>query len=35
VLRATVDAGEPELQIVLGQDAIASPGRDVEVQRVR
>jgi pyridoxine kinase len=35
VLRATVDAGEKELQIVLGQDAIASPAGEFEVEQVR
>ena len=35
VLRATIDAGERELQIVLGQDAIASPAGEFEVERVR
>jgi pyridoxine kinase len=35
VLRATIDAGEPELQIVLGQEAIASPGGELEVEQVR
>ncbi|MGC4110563.1 MAG: pyridoxal kinase PdxY [Nocardioides sp.] len=35
VLQATVDADERELQIVLGQDAIASPTQEFEVQQVR
>jgi len=35
VLRATIDSGERELQIVRGQDAIASPAKDFEVERVR
>jgi pyridoxine kinase len=35
VLRATIDAGERELQIVLGQDAIASPAGEFEVEQVR
>jgi pyridoxine kinase len=35
VLRATIDSGERELQIVLGQDAIASPAGEFEVERVR
>jgi pyridoxine kinase len=35
VLWATIDAGEGELQIVLGQDAIASPADDFEVSQVR
>jgi len=35
VLRATIDSGESELQIVRGQDAIASPANDFEVERVR
>jgi pyridoxine kinase len=35
VLRATVDSGEQELQIVLGQDAIATPSKEFEVEQVR
>lgn len=35
VLRATLDAGEQELQIVLGQDAIASPTDEFEVEQLR
>jgi pyridoxine kinase len=35
VLRATIDSGERELQIVLGQEAIASPGHEFEVEQVR
>ena len=35
VLRATIDAGERELQIVLGQDAIASPAGEFEVDQIR
>jgi pyridoxine kinase len=35
VLRATIESGERELQIVLGQDAIASPTAEFEVERVR
>jgi pyridoxine kinase len=35
VLRATIDSGERELQIVLGQDAIASPTGEFEVEQVR
>jgi pyridoxine kinase len=35
VLRATIDSGERELQIVLGQDAIASPADEFEVEQVR
>jgi pyridoxine kinase len=35
VLRATIDAGERELRIVLGQDAIASPANEFEVEQVR
>jgi pyridoxine kinase len=35
VLRATIDSGERELQIVLGQDAIASPAGEFEVEQVR
>jgi pyridoxine kinase len=35
VLRATIDSGERELQIVLGQDTIASPAGEFEVEQVR
>jgi pyridoxine kinase len=35
VLRTTLDAGEDELQVVLGQDAIASPAGEFEVEQVR
>jgi pyridoxine kinase len=35
VLRATIDSGERELQIVLGQDAIASPANEFAVEQVR
>jgi pyridoxine kinase len=35
VLQATVDSGERELQIVLGQDAIASPADEFAVDQVR
>jgi pyridoxine kinase len=35
VLRATIDAGERELQIVLGQDSIASPANEFDVEQVR
>ncbi|HEX3932743.1 MAG TPA: pyridoxal kinase PdxY [Nocardioides sp.] len=35
VLRATIDSGERELQIVLGQDAIAAPADEFEVEQVR
>jgi pyridoxine kinase len=35
VLRVTIDSGERELQIVLGQDAIASPANEFQVERVR
>jgi pyridoxine kinase len=35
VLKATIDSGERELQIVLGQDAIASPSGEFEVEQVR
>jgi pyridoxine kinase len=35
VLRATIDSGEHELQIVLGQDAIAHPAHEFEVEQVR
>src|SRR3954468_1407017 len=35
VLQATIDSGERELQIVLGQDAIASPPDEFEVRQVR
>ena len=35
VLQATIDSGERELQIVLGQDAIASPPGGFEVEQVR
>jgi len=35
VLRATVDSGEQELQIVLGQNAIATPSKEFEVEQVR
>jgi pyridoxine kinase len=35
VLQATIDSGERELQIVLGQDAIASPPGGLEVAQVR
>ncbi len=35
VLQATIDSGERELQIVLGQDAIASPADEFEVEQVR
>jgi pyridoxine kinase len=35
VLRTTLDSGERELQVVLAQDAIASPAHEFEVERVR
>jgi pyridoxine kinase len=35
VLRATLDSGERELQIVAGQDSIASPVCEFEVEQVR
>jgi pyridoxine kinase len=35
VLRATLDSGERELQIVLGQEAIASPAGEFAVHQVR
>jgi pyridoxine kinase len=35
VLQATIDSGESELQIVLGQEAIASPAGELVVERVR
>jgi pyridoxine kinase len=35
VLRATLDSGERELQVVLGQDSIASPADEFEVEQVR
>jgi pyridoxine kinase len=35
VLQTTLDSGERELQIVLGQDAIASPTDDFVVEKVR
>ena len=35
VLRATIDSGERELQIVRGQDAIATPAGEFEVEQVR
>jgi pyridoxine kinase len=35
VLRTTVESGERELQVVLGQDAIASPSKEFEVRQVR
>ena len=35
VLRATLDSGEGELQIVAGQDSIASPVCEFEVEQVR
>jgi pyridoxine kinase len=35
VLRATLDSGERELQVVLGQEAIASPDDEFEVTQVR
>lgn len=35
VLQATIDSGERELQIVLGQEAIASPAGEFEVEQVR
>jgi pyridoxine kinase len=35
VLRATIDAGEQELQIVVGQDAIAAPAKEFDVEQVR
>jgi pyridoxine kinase len=35
VLRATIDSGERELQIVLAQEAIASPAAEYPVERVR
>jgi pyridoxine kinase len=35
VLQATIDSGERELQIVLGQEAIASPSDEYEVEQVR
>jgi pyridoxine kinase len=35
VLQATIASGERELQVVLGQDAIASPSWELEVRQVR
>jgi pyridoxine kinase len=35
VLQATIGSGERELQIVLGQDAIASPANEFVVEQVR
>jgi pyridoxine kinase len=35
VIRATIDSGERELQIVLGQDAIAAPADEFSVEQVR
>jgi pyridoxine kinase len=35
VLRATIDSGERELQIVLAQEAIASPAAEFAVEQVR
>jgi pyridoxine kinase len=35
VLKATIESGETELQIVLAQDAIASPANEFEVEQVR
>jgi pyridoxine kinase len=35
VLQATIDSGERELQVVLGQEAIASPSKELEVRQVR
>ena len=35
VLQATIDSGEKELQIVLGQHAIASPADEFAVEQVR
>jgi pyridoxine kinase len=35
VLQATIDSGERELQIVLGQDSIAAPRNEFEVEHVR
>jgi pyridoxine kinase len=35
VLQATIDSGERELQIVLGQEAIASPADEFEVEQLR
>ncbi|MDT0200862.1 pyridoxal kinase PdxY [Nocardioides sp. AE5] len=35
VLQATVDSGERELQIVLGQEAIANPAMEFEATQVR
>jgi pyridoxine kinase len=35
VLRATIDSGETELQVVLGQEAIASPVGELVVEQVR
>jgi pyridoxine kinase len=34
VLRTTVESGERELQVVLGQDAIASPSKEFEARQV-
>ena len=35
VLRATIDSGERELQIVLGREAVAAPSDEFEVRQVR
>jgi pyridoxine kinase len=35
VLQATIESGERELQVVLGQEAIASPAEEFAVQQVR
>jgi pyridoxine kinase len=35
VLQATIDSGERELQVVLGQEAIAAPTNELEVRQVR
>ncbi|KQY55403.1 MULTISPECIES: pyridoxal kinase PdxY [unclassified Nocardioides] len=35
VLQATIDSGERELQIVLGQESIANPASQFDVRRVR
>ena len=35
VLQTTIDSGERELQIVLGQDAIANPSREFTARKVR
>jgi pyridoxine kinase len=35
VLRATIESGESELQVVSGQDAIASPAGEFDVEQIR